>query len=154
MKALFRPFALHAAYTPIETIVFFSIIGTLAYFHILHAIKHSAFLDPARTGNVYAPPVMRPAHVLFKLGEWVGVQKKTWVQSAAGGVELQQFVFTVDGMKMKGSEVCLSFFLSSALLVLNRAPDTRRVLISSTPSLLVNSQHFKPPHHRLSLFLW
>ena len=150
MKAFFRPFALHAAYTPIETIVFFCIIGTLAYFHILHAIKHSAFLDPGRTGNVYSPPVMRPAHVLFKLGEWVGVQKNTWVQSAAGGaaVELQQVVYTVDGVKMKGSEVCLSFFI--ALLVLNCVPDARRTLSSS---LYFNCQHFKPPHHRLSLFL-
>ena len=112
MKALFRPFALHAAYTPIETIVFFSIIGTLAYFHILHAIKHSAFLDPGRAGNLYSPRVVKPAHALFKLGEWVGVLESTWVESAAGGaaVELQQVVFTVDGVKMKGSEVCLSFF--------------------------------------------
>lgn len=112
MKALFRPFALHAAYTPIETIVFFFIIGTLAYFHILHAIKHSAFLDPGRTGNVYSPPVMRPAHALFKFGEWVGVRESTWVQGASGGVavELQQVIYSVDGVKMKGSEVCLSFF--------------------------------------------
>lgn len=110
MKALFRPFALHAAYTPIETIVFFSIIGTLAYFHILHAIKHSAFLDPGAAWNVYSPPVMRSAHVLFKLGEWVGVREHTWVQSAASGtgVELQQIVFTVDGLKLRGSEVCFA----------------------------------------------
>jgi hydroxymethylglutaryl-CoA reductase (NADPH) len=54
---------------------------------------------------------MRPAHVLFKHGEWVGVRESKWVQSAAAGaaVELQQVVFTVDGVKMKGSEVCLSF---------------------------------------------
>lgn len=108
MKALFRPFALHAAYTPIETIVFFSIIGTLAYFHILHAIKHSAFLD----SSVYSPPLMKPAHVLFKLGEWVGVRESTWVQNAAAGtaVELQQVVFTFDGMKTRGSEVRLRLF--------------------------------------------
>lgn len=112
MKALFRPFALHAAYTPIETIVFFCIIGTLAYFHILHAIKHSAFLDHGRTGIIYSPPLMRPAHALFNMGKWIGVQKTTWDQSAAGGVavELQQVVFTVDGVKMKRTEVCLSFF--------------------------------------------
>jgi hydroxymethylglutaryl-CoA reductase (NADPH) len=154
MKALFRPFALHAAYTPIETIVFFCIIGTLAYFHILHAIKHSAFLDPGRTGNVYSPPVMRPAHVLYKLGEWVGVRENTWVQSASGGaaVELQQVIYTVDGVKSKGSEVCLSF-PSLVLLVLNPVPVTRRVFISSTPSLLLNSQNLTPPRYRLSLFL-
>lgn len=100
MKALFRPFALHAAYTPIETIVFFCIIGTLAYFYILNAIKHSAFLDP---GNVYAPPVIGPAHVLLRLGEWVSVSS-TWVKSAGGSrpvAELQSVVFTVDGVKLK-----------------------------------------------------
>jgi hydroxymethylglutaryl-CoA reductase (NADPH) len=108
MKALFRPFALHAAYTPIETIVFFSIIGTLAYFHILHAIKHSTFLDP---GAVYSPPVVKPAHVRFK----VGVRESTWVQSPGGGaaVELQQIIFTMDGVKVKGNE--LSDQLLSAL---------------------------------------
>jgi hydroxymethylglutaryl-CoA reductase (NADPH) len=104
MKALFRPFALHAAYTPIETIVFFSIIGTLAYFHILHAIKHSSFLDP---GAVYSPPVVKPAHVRFK----VGVRESTWVQSSgSGAVELQPLIFTMDGVKVKGNEVCLCSF--------------------------------------------
>lgn len=112
MKALFRPFALHAAYTPIETIVFFCILGTLAYFHILHAIKHSAFLDPTGTWNLYSPPVvMRPAHALFRLGKWVGVRDSTWLQSATStiAVELQQLVFTLDAAKIKGSEVCFSF---------------------------------------------
>jgi hydroxymethylglutaryl-CoA reductase (NADPH) len=55
---------------------------------------------------------MKPAHVLFKFGEWVGVRESTWVQSAVAGtaLELQQLVFTVDGMKIKGSEVCLRLF--------------------------------------------
>ena len=150
MKAIFRPFALHAAYTPIETIVFFCIIGTLSYFHIVHAIKHSTFLDRGRTGNVYSAPVMRPAHALFKLGEWVGVRESTWLQSAAGGaaVELQQIIYSVDGVKLKGNEVCLSCL---TLLVLNHVPDTRRAFFSS---LFVNCQHFTPPHNRLSVFLW
>jgi hydroxymethylglutaryl-CoA reductase (NADPH) len=147
MKALFRPFALHAAYTPIETIVFFCIIGTLAYFHILHAIKHSLILDQGRTDNVYSPPVVRPAHVLFKSGEWVGVRESAWVQSAEGAVELQQVIYTVDGVKMKGAKVCPSFLNFTCS---DGVPDTRRALFSS---LLVNRQHFSPPHYRLSLFL-
>ena len=55
---------------------------------------------------------MKPAHVLFKLGEWVGVRESTWVQNAAAGtaVELQQVVFTFDGMKTRGSEVRLRLF--------------------------------------------
>jgi len=49
--------------------------------------------------------------VLLKLGEWVGVRESKWVKNAAatGGsgtvVELQQVVFMLDGVKMKGTEV-------------------------------------------------
>jgi len=42
---------------PIETIVVFFVGGTLAYFHILHAIKHSAFL---------ATPALPPAYALLR----------------------------------------------------------------------------------------
>ncbi|KAF9564493.1 hypothetical protein CPC08DRAFT_748352 [Agrocybe pediades] len=112
MRALFRPFALHAAYTPIETIVFFCIIGTLAYFRILSAIKHSAFLDPSQA--VYAPPSLRAAYVLWKGpeyengegGEWVNVKEGRWARArkmlARGEsqdttvLELQQVVLSLD----------------------------------------------------------
>ena len=70
LRALFRPFALHAAYTPIETIVFFSIIGTLAYFHILNAIKLS----------YKAVHLQRPAYVVHHLGEWLTVPSRKHVQ--------------------------------------------------------------------------
>ncbi|CAA7268335.1 unnamed protein product [Cyclocybe aegerita] len=106
MRALFRPFALHAAYTPIETIVFFVIIGTLAYFHILSAIKHSAFLDPAHA--VYAAPTLRPSHALYRLGEWVGVGEGKWASAVKGkgkgkalAVEVQQVVVRLEGGKGK-----------------------------------------------------
>ncbi|KAF8899776.1 hydroxymethylglutaryl-coenzyme A reductase-domain-containing protein [Gymnopilus junonius] len=98
MRALFRPFALHAAYTPIETIVFFCIIGTLAYFHILSAIKHSAFLDPTQT--TYAAPTLRPTHALYRLGEWVGVRESSWFHAVKTKtdtvLELQQVIVTLD----------------------------------------------------------
>jgi hydroxymethylglutaryl-CoA reductase (NADPH) len=101
MRALFRPFALHAAYTPIETIVFFCIIGTLAYFHILSAIKHSAFIDPSQ--SIYAAPTLRPAHALYRLGEWVGVRESTWFHAVKmkqdAVLELQQIVVTLDPPK-------------------------------------------------------
>lgn len=126
MRALFRPFALHAAYTPIETIVFFCIIGTLAYFHILSAIKHSAFIDPAHT--LYAAPLLKPAHALWRVGEWVGVREGTWSYAAKGKgesddvvLELQQVVVTLEGVgsrKPTGLEVgtlCL-FYLKAQLI--------------------------------------
>ncbi|KAH9477982.1 3-hydroxy-3-methylglutaryl-coenzyme A reductase [Psilocybe cubensis] len=113
MRALFRPFALHAAYTPIETIVFFCIIGTLAYFHILSAIKHSAFIDPSL--SVYAPPTLRPAYALWRLGEWVGVREGTWTHAAKAlhrsdelVLELQQVVVTLDGAARRHAEAPLA----------------------------------------------
>ena len=107
MRALFRPFALHAAYTPIETIVFFCIIGTLAYFHILSAIKHSAFLDPSQTS--YAAPTLRPTHALYRLGEWVGVRESSWFHAVKAKtdtvLELQQLIVTLDTPKGRSGEV-------------------------------------------------
>jgi len=140
MRALFRPFALHAAYTPIETIVFFCIIGTLAYFRILSAIKHSAFLDPSQA--VYAPPSLRAAYVLWKGpelsgesegGEWVNVKEGRWARAKkmltrsesqdTTVLELQQVVISLDARTGRGAEVCrvvilcysIPYFLTSCL---------------------------------------
>ncbi|KAF6747185.1 hypothetical protein DFP72DRAFT_854694 [Ephemerocybe angulata] len=104
MRALLRPFALHAAYTPIETIVFFCIVGTLAYFHILNAIKHSAFLSPAYNSHAYAAASLRPAYVLNRMGEWVGVREARWNRDRTtqdgklAVAEVQQLVFNVDAL--------------------------------------------------------
>lgn len=107
MRAVLKPFALHAAYTPIETIVFFCIAGTLAYFHILSAIKHSAFLSPPSTP--YAPTTLRPAHALLHRGEWVNVRESAWeharADERAAALEIQQLVLTLDSPRTK---VCSS----------------------------------------------
>jgi hydroxymethylglutaryl-CoA reductase (NADPH) len=92
MRAFFKPFARHAANFPIETIVFFSVVGTLAYFHVLSAIKHSAFF--ATTSS----PTIRPAHALFRQDEWVPVSESKW-RSGLDNVtplELQQIVFNLN----------------------------------------------------------
>jgi hydroxymethylglutaryl-CoA reductase (NADPH) len=100
MRAFFKPFARHAADSPIETIVFFSVIGTLAYFHVLSAIKHSAFLAPA------SPSALRPAHALLRDNEWVAVPEGKWQETRPGHdqsvtpFEMQQVVFSVDGVKV------------------------------------------------------
>ena len=106
MRVLLRPFALHAAYTPIETIVFFSIIGTLAYFHILNAIKHSAFLLPSYDQYFHGHLTLRPAYVMHRLGEWVSVREGRWLRekekvgsgepSKTVSFEVQQLVFGMD----------------------------------------------------------
>ena len=98
MRVLLKPFVLHAAYTPIETIVFFCIVATLAYFHILNAIKHSAFLSSATAP--YTPVSIRPAYALLHNGEWTSAPQaaRLPVRAAerANILELQQLVLTLD----------------------------------------------------------
>ena len=104
MRTILRPFAIHAAYSPIETIVFFSTIGTLAYFNILYAIKHSSFLAPAH------PASLRPAHVALKQGDWVPVRDSAWFHAKSGvdelvtPLELQQVILSLDSA-YKSSDV-------------------------------------------------
>lgn len=88
MRALLRPLAIHAAYSPIETIVFFSIVGTLAYFHVLTAIKHSAFFSgPSLTAS------LRPTTVSLQDGKWVA---SSWTKTDENRLELQQIVWNGD----------------------------------------------------------
>jgi len=95
MRALLRPLAVQAAFSPIESIVAFFILGTLAYFHVLSAIKHSSFFGPTY------PSTLRPAHALLRNNEWVGVSESKWDDATAmsgNGViplELQQIIFSL-----------------------------------------------------------
>ncbi|KAH8101970.1 3-hydroxy-3-methylglutaryl-coenzyme A reductase [Cristinia sonorae] len=96
MRALLRPLAFHSAFSPIETIVFVCVLATLAYFHILTAIKHSSFFAPS------FPATLRPAHARLADGQWVGVSERDWFQAFKHSedgdrtVELQQVVFSLD----------------------------------------------------------
>jgi len=94
MRALLLPLTRRAVFYPIEAIVFFAIIGTLAYLHILSTIKHSAFLAPT------FPSTLRTAHTLLRDGEWVGVDEDWYRQRAvsldARPLELQQILFSLD----------------------------------------------------------
>lgn len=95
MRTVLRPLAVYSAHSPIEIIVFFSIVGTLAYFHILSAIKHSAFFAPTY------PSTLRPAYALQRDGEWVGVGADYWNVHGGARVEVQQVVLTLDSVKSK-----------------------------------------------------
>ncbi|TDL24659.1 hypothetical protein BD410DRAFT_719028 [Rickenella mellea] len=99
MRALLRPLAQPAAHNPIESIVCAFILVTLAYFHVLSAIKHSTFLSPS------LPATLRPAHALLREGEWVGVSEDTWFapgrEDGVVAVELQQIVFSLEGKTKK-----------------------------------------------------
>ncbi|KAJ7938276.1 hydroxymethylglutaryl-CoA reductase [Mycena leptocephala] len=86
MRTILKPLAIHAAYSPIETIVFLSVVGTLAYLHILNTIKHSAFFAP--------PPQVRPAHALYT-HDWLPVRESVWRNNEhVPRLDLQQIVFS------------------------------------------------------------
>ncbi|TFK49351.1 hypothetical protein OE88DRAFT_1646394 [Heliocybe sulcata] len=116
MRALSRPLARNAVSFPIETIVFFFVATTLAYFQLLSVIKHSAWLEPM------SAPAVRPANVRIRQGEWDVVGESAWmagtVDENAEAMELQQIVFSLDAPKpaAKPKKSYNSASMDSALL--------------------------------------
>jgi len=137
MRALLQPLGRRAVSAPIETIVFFFIVGTLAYFNVLSAIKHSAFFAPT------FPSTLRPAHALFREGEWVGVDEN-WYSSrpSDGKVELQQIIFTLPPSQDEVS-ICVIFVGSRILMLSGHTTFHPRVLC---PRQAV--RFLVPPHSR------
>ncbi|KAJ7096722.1 hydroxymethylglutaryl-coenzyme A reductase-domain-containing protein [Mycena belliarum] len=86
MRTILKPLAIHAAYSPIETIVFLSVLGTLAYLQILNAVKNSAIFTP--------PAPARPAYALYT-HEWVPVREAVWFRDdQVPRLDLQQIIFS------------------------------------------------------------
>jgi len=112
MRAPLLPLTRRAVFSPIETIVCFAIIGTLAYFHVLSAIKHSAFFAPT------LPSTLRTAHALLRDGEWVGVDADWYGRRKADpnsrAVELQQVIFSSQSVAVQ-SEDAVSSVIRSCL---------------------------------------
>ena len=105
MRAPLLPLTRRAVFSPIETIVCFAIIGTLAYFHVLSAIKHSAFFAPT------FPSTLRTAHALLRDGEWVGVDADWYGRRVSDpssrAVELQQVILSSQSVAMQSEDsVC------------------------------------------------
>ena len=88
MRVPLLPLTGCAAYNPIETIVAFFIVGTLAYFRVLAAIKYSAFFAPA------FPSSLSPTHALLRDGQWIVVDEDWYMTSPAQKIELQQLLFS------------------------------------------------------------
>jgi hydroxymethylglutaryl-CoA reductase (NADPH) len=92
MRVPLLPLTGRAVYNPIETIIFFFIIVTLAYFRVLSAIKHSVFFAPA------FPSTLSTSHALLRDGQWVAVDEEWYLKRESNphtqGLELQQLVFS------------------------------------------------------------
>lgn len=101
MRALIRPISIHAASSPIETIVFFFVLATLAYFHVLSAVKHSSFF-----ASPSLPP-LRPSHALFRNNEWVNIPESGWKDALdhsstrVPAIDLQQLTMSFDARTAK-----------------------------------------------------
>ncbi|KAJ6455873.1 hydroxymethylglutaryl-coenzyme A reductase-domain-containing protein [Mycena sanguinolenta] len=105
MRTILKPLAIHAAYSPIETIVFLSIVGTLAYLHILSTIKHSAFFAP--------PPPVRSAYALYT-DHWVSQPASVWRRdNSVPRLDLQQLVFTRPQLNTASLENATAFIAAA-----------------------------------------
>jgi hydroxymethylglutaryl-CoA reductase (NADPH) len=138
MRALIRPVSVHAASSPIETIVFFFVVATLAYFQVLSAIKHSSFFAPS------TPPPLRPSHALWRGNEWVTVPETEWydvlAHRSSSAIDLQPLSMSFDA---KTAKKVRTAFLS------NIAPTNFFMQIAENPILssqvaysLENVTHF------------
>ena len=100
MRALIRPISIHAASSPIETIVFFFVLATLSYFHVLSAVKHSSFFAPS------TPSPLRSSHALLRGNEWVAVPETEYnalvrQPNRVSVVDLQQLSMSFDDRTAK-----------------------------------------------------
>ncbi len=141
MRALIRPISIHAASSPIETIVFFFVLATLAYFHVLSSIKHSSFFAPSLL------PPLRPSHALLRNGNWATVQESEWYSALphhphVTAVDLQQLVMSFDARTAKK----VDFIYSCVFLYMHTNPfvqiSENSRLSSQVASSLENITHF------------
>ena len=93
MRALLRPLSSPAAHNPIECIVAGFIFATLAYFHVLAAIKQTTFLSPSYSSVL---GTLRPAYALLTHAHVLPVDERSWYDNTQTRVELQQLVFTLE----------------------------------------------------------
>ncbi len=95
-RSLLRILSSRPARFPIEVIVVVFVLVTLAYFQVLHSIKHSDFLSRGHNNplSTLKPSLMR------KIGnEWVPASEETWAELASlpnAKVDLVQVVFSLD----------------------------------------------------------
>ena len=128
MRALLRPLAAQAAHNPIETIVAGFILATLAYFHVLGAIKASTFLSPSSL----AVPNLRPSHALLKDSQWIAVDEEIWHTSTGDRLELQQVVFDLTDSTLSSALVNAS--IGAAHSTVSTSSSSTTLTLASAPS--------------------
>lgn len=102
MRALIRPISIHASSFPIETIVFFFVLATLSYFHVLSAIKHSSFFAPTNL------PPLRPSYALLRSNNWVTVPETEALarqSTRVSAIDLQQLSMSFDARTAKKARI-------------------------------------------------
>jgi hydroxymethylglutaryl-CoA reductase (NADPH) len=142
MRALIRPVSTHAASSPIETIVFFFVVATLAYFQVLSAIKHSSFFVPS------SPPPLRPSHALWRGNEWVNVPETEWYDALAhrssSAIDLQQLTMSFDTKTAKKVRTAFLSDIAPTNVLMQIAENP--ILSSQVAYSLENMTHFLTHH--------
>jgi len=91
--------------------VFFFVLATLAYFHVLSAIKNSSFFAPTTL------PPLRLSHALWRSNEWVNIPESEWKDALdhpstrAASIDLQHLVMSFDARtakKVRTTLFCIS----------------------------------------------
>ena len=100
MRTVIHPISIHAASSPIETIVFFFFLATLLYFHVLSAVKHSSLFAPSTLSPLC------PSHVLLHGNKWVAVAEPEYDAlvcwpNCVSVIDLQQLSMSFDGRTAK-----------------------------------------------------
>src|SRR6266576_3332576 len=141
MRALIRPVSLHAASSPIETIVFFFVVATLAYFQVLSSIKHSSFFAPS------TPAPLRPSHALWRGNEWVTVPETEWYDGLAhrsSAIDLQQLTMSFDTKTAKKVRTAFPSNIAPTNVLMQIAENP--ILSSQVTYSLENMTHFLTHH--------
>ena len=142
MRALIRPLSVHAASSPIETIVFFFVLATLAYFQVLSAIKHSSFFAPS------TPPPLRPSHALWRGNEWVTVPETEWYDALAhrssSAIDLQQLTMSFDTKTAKKVRTAFPSNIAATYFLMQIAENP--IFSSQVTYSLENMTHFLTHH--------
>ena len=95
-RAFLRSFSSRASRFPIETIVVAFVLITLAYFQILHSIKHSDFLSGGITNPLSS---LRPSVTRRVADKWIPATEEAWADSnypRSTKVELIQIYFSLE----------------------------------------------------------
>jgi hypothetical protein len=98
LRTFLRIITQRPARSPIETIVSAFVLLTLAYFSVLHSIKHSHFLAASSPGFIKLQPAIVSTVSGGSVPQWIASGEQSWVGGNDGvkKIEIMQVVVTFE----------------------------------------------------------